>query len=241
MGQAAYNTETEEQGFVGAVSGMSLADIIQVKAGNRYSGCLIVEHKSNAGVIFFRDGEIVHAEQENLQGEEAFYTIMSWVGGRFQSKPNVSTTCRTIQQSVGFLILEAVRLMDEATNIQKQATQNIAVISSGEGERVSDISTKLSVIQEVEQALVMTKEGLVVDDTSYKAELLAANALFLSLFTGQIGSQFGLGEFKSATVDGKDNHLFLFDSKRHHLSVLAKNSASAYSLDAEIRRVLAQK
>lgn len=243
MGLPAYNMDTEEQGFVGAVSGMSLADIIQVKGGNRYSGCLIVEHKNNTGVIFFRDGEIVHAEQGNLQGEAAFYKVLAWVGGRFQSKPKVSTTSRTINQPVGFLILEALRLMDEANKEPKQVLkQQVEVSSSKEGAGVSsDISTKLSVIPEVQQAIVMTKDGIVIDDTSCQAELLAANGLFLSMFTVHIGSQFGLGEFKSATVHGKDCHLFLFDSKRHHLCVLAQNSANVNSLDADIRRVLAQK
>jgi len=94
MGLAALSLDDDQQGFVGAVSGMSLADIIQVKGGNCYSGCLTVEHKNNSGAIFFRDGEIVHAEQGGLQGEEAFYHILMWEGGRFQSKPKVATTSR---------------------------------------------------------------------------------------------------------------------------------------------------
>lgn len=241
MGSTALNLDDDQQGFVGAVSGMSLADIIQVKGGNRYSGCLTVEHKNNTGAIFFRDGEVVHAEQGDLQGEEAFYRVMMWEGGRFQSKPKVATTSRTINQSVGFLILEALRLMDEAKLHVKPANQQQTSSSTKEGSGVSDISTKLSVIPEIEKALVMTKEGSIIDDSSYQAELLAANGLFLSLFTAQIGSQFGIGEFKSATVHGKECHLFLFDSKRHHLCVQAKNSANVNSLDAEIRRILAQK
>ena len=106
---------------------------------------------------------------------------------------------------------------------------------------MSDISTKLSVIPEVEQALLMTKDGAVVDDTSYQAELLAANCLFLALFAGQIGSQFGVGEFKTVAVHGSEHHLFLFDSKRHHLCVSAKGNANVTSIDSEIRRILAQK
>jgi len=238
MGQPALSTEID--GFVGAVSGMSLSDIIQVKGGNRYSGCLIVEHKGNSGVIFFRDGDVVHAEQGNLDGEEAFYAVMGWAGGTFRSEPKVSTTSRTIDQPLGFLILEALRRMDEAKYSSQQG-QREEISSSRGGAGMSDISTKLSVIPEIEQALVMTKDGGVVDDTSYQAELLGANGLFLALFSGQIGSQFGVGALKSATVHGSEHHLFLFDSKRHHLCLSAKGSANVNSLDSEIRRVLAQK
>lgn len=238
MGQSALRAEVP--GFVGAVSGMSLADIIQVKGGNRYSGCLIVEHMNKNGVVYFRDGEIVHAEQGKLSGEEAFYSVMGWVGGTFRSEPKISTTNRTIDQSVGFLILEALRRMDEA-KINTPQAERTETSSSKEGTGMSDISTKLSIIPDIEQALVMTKDGAVVDDTSYEAELLGANGLFLALFSSQIASQFGIGELKSVTVHGSEHHLFLFDSKRHHLCVSANGSANVNSLDADIRRVLAQK
>lgn len=238
MAQPASNTE--QLGFIGAVSGLSLADIIQVKGGNRYSGCLVVENKNKSGVVYFRDGEIVHAEQDNLTGEEAFYTIMGWVGGTFKSEPKVATTIRSIDQSVGFLILEALRRMDEA-KISSQQEVPAKVESSREGAGMSDISVKLSVVPEIEKALIMTKDGVVVDDTSYQAELLGANGLFLALFSEQIGSHFGIGEFKAATVHGTEHHLFLFDSKRHHLCVSANGSANVNSLDSEIRRVIGQK
>jgi predicted regulator of Ras-like GTPase activity (Roadblock/LC7/MglB family) len=238
MGQPAQNLGQE--GFVGAVSGMALADIIQVKANNRYSGCLAVEHLGHCGMIFLREGEVVHAEQGDRDGEEAFYAIMSWAGGSFRSEPKVATTSRTINQPLGFLMLEAFRLMDEAKNKPRlPQTEPLKTVKEGGG--VSDINAKLKTIPEVEHALIMTKEGAVVDDTTYEAEFLGANGLFLAMFASQIGSQFGVGETKSVTVHGAERHLFLFDSKRHHLCVAANGSANVNALDGEIRRVLAQK
>lgn len=238
MAQPAH--KTEHDGFVGAVSGMSLADIIQVKGNNRDSGCLVIEHLGKSGMIFLREGEVVHAEQDSLSGEEAFYAIMGWTGGTFRTEPKVATTSRTINQVLGFLLLEAFRRIDEANN-KSQPTQQAVTNSGKEGEGVSDINAKLKAIPDVEQALIITKEGVVVDDTSYEAEFLGAHGLFLALFAGQIGSQFGVGEIKSVTVHGSEHHLFLFDSKRHHLCVTAKGSGNVNALDAEIRRSLAQK
>jgi predicted regulator of Ras-like GTPase activity (Roadblock/LC7/MglB family) len=238
MAQPAHNME--QDGFVGAVSGMSLADIIQVKGNNRYSGCLAIDHQGKNGMTFLREGEVVHAEQGALSGEDAFYAIMGWAGGTFRSEQKVATTIKTINQAMGFLLLEAFRRMDESKKIS-QPPQQAAAKSGKEGEGVSDINVKLKAIPEVEQALIMTKEGLVVDDTSYEAEFLGAHCLFLALFAGQIGSQFGVGEVKSVTVHGSEHHLFLFDSKRHHLCVSAKGSANVNALDGEIRRTLAQK
>lgn len=238
MAQPAH--KMEQDGFVGAVSGMSLADIIQVKGSNRYSGCLAIEHLGKNGMIFLREGEVVHAEQGALSGEDAFYTIMGWAGGTFRSEPKVATTSRTINQALGFLLLEAFRRMDESKNISP-STRQVVANPVKEGEGVSDINVKLKAIPEVEQALIMTKDGMVVDDTSYDAEFLGANGLFLALFSGQIGSQFGVGEIKSVTVHGSERHLFLFDSKRHHLCVSTKGGGNVNVLDGEIRRVLTQK
>lgn len=238
MAQPAHTAE--QDGFVGAVSGMSLADIIQVKGNNRYSGSLVVEHLGRSGMIFLREGEVVHAEQGTLTGAEAFYAIMGWAGGTFRSEPKVATTIKTIDQSLSFLLLEAFRLMDESKNISQSPPQ-VEAKSGKEGEGVSDINDKLKAIPEVEHALILTKDGMVVDDTSYEAEVFGAQALFLALFAGQLGSQFGVGEVKSVTVHGTDHHLFLFDSKHHHLCVSAKGSGNVNVLDGEIRRALAQK
>lgn len=229
-----------QSGFVGAVSGMSLADIIQVKGTNRYSGCLAVEHQGKSGLVFFRDGDIIHAEQGELSAEEAFYSIMSWVGGTFRSEPKLATTSRTIDQPLGFLILEALRRQDESEN-SLQRTLQADARSSKEGGDMSDINSKLSAISGVELAVIMTKEGQVVDDTSYKAELLGAHSLYLSLFAGQIASQFGVGGLKSVTAQGTEHHLLLFDSKRHHLCISAEGSSQLNALESEIRRILAEK
>jgi predicted regulator of Ras-like GTPase activity (Roadblock/LC7/MglB family) len=130
--------------------------------------------------------------------------------------------------------------MDEA-KISSQQEVRVETGPAKEGVAMSDIGVKLSVVPEIEKALIMTKDGVVVDDTSYQAELLGANGLFLALFSEQVGSQFGIGEFKAATVHGTEHHLFLFDSKRHHLCVSATGSANVNSLDSEIRRVIGQK
>lgn len=106
---------------------------------------------------------------------------------------------------------------------------------------MSDINGKLKAISGVELAVVITKEGQVIDDTSYKAELLGAHGLYLALFATQIASQFGLGGLKSAIAQGTEHHLFLFDSKRHHLCIAADGNCQINSLEAEIRRVMAEK
>jgi predicted regulator of Ras-like GTPase activity (Roadblock/LC7/MglB family) len=106
---------------------------------------------------------------------------------------------------------------------------------------VSDINLKLKVIPEVEYALVMTKDGAAIDDSSYEAEALGAYTQFLARFGGKLGAQLGVGELKSAAVHGSDHHMFLLESKNHYLGVSAKGTGNVNALDAEIRRLLAPK
>ena len=38
-------------GFQGEIAGLSLADVIQIKGHNRYSGCITVEYQDHRGAI----------------------------------------------------------------------------------------------------------------------------------------------------------------------------------------------
>ncbi len=100
-------------GFEGAVAGLGLADIIQLNGHNHFSGCVTVQSQSSSGRVFFRDGQIVHAEADDLKGEPAFYEIMQWPGGKFSVQPNVSTAVRSIERTWEFLLMDAYRLIDE--------------------------------------------------------------------------------------------------------------------------------
>lgn len=106
---------------------------------------------------------------------------------------------------------------------------------------MSEINQKLGSIPDVEYALVMTKDGTAVDDSSYEAEALGAYTQFLARFGARLGSQLGVGDLKSAVVHGSDHHMFLLESKSHYLGVSAKGSGNVNALDAEIRRILAPK
>ena len=64
-------------GFEGGISGLGLADLLQLKAQHRFSGCFRIQYQSEQGRIFFREGEIVHAEQGALSGEAAFCEMLS--------------------------------------------------------------------------------------------------------------------------------------------------------------------
>jgi hypothetical protein len=74
-----------------------------------------VTSAADTGAIYFRAGEVVHAESNTLQGEEAFYWILSWELGIFacdESRPEKET----IEGSWDFLLMESLRRLETVRN-----------------------------------------------------------------------------------------------------------------------------
>lgn len=231
-------------GFEGAVAGLTLPDVIQMNALNRFSGGISVHFGQKTGIIFFRDGEIIHAEQGEKTGETAFYEILQWPGGKFNLQPKITTTSFTIRESWKFLLMEACRLFDEnrnRTQSSQQPTENKASGGTGGNGMSSNMSERLSHIPGVIDAVLLSKDGTPVGEASYQAESLAAQAVYLAMIGDQLGGIFGVGEVKAAAIHGKTQHLLLFESKNLYLSVAVKGDNQLGAIEAEVRKALSPK
>jgi len=235
--------QTATNGFGGTLNGMSLSDVLQLKNLNRYTGCLTVEFNNKKGIMFFRDGDLIHTEVDDLTGRDAFFQILQWPNGEFRTDPKVVTTCRTISESLTYLLLEAHRLQDEEKyQGLEEPKERLTASNVGKGSQsMSDINTKLKTVPEVEYAVVQTKEGVPVDDASFEGATHAANGLYLSMFANQLGNLLGVGELVSATVQGTKHHMLMFQSKTHYLNIAVSGTCQLGSAEANIRKVLTQK
>jgi DNA-binding response OmpR family regulator len=102
-----------KKGFQGKVVGLQLTDIIQMNCLSRLTTALIVTRDGEKGVIYFNEGEVVHAECGNQKGTEAFYKILSWQEGEFVSNIGFVPPVQTIYQSWEHLLVEAMRRDDD--------------------------------------------------------------------------------------------------------------------------------
>jgi len=224
------------EGFEGSVAGLGLTDVIELNANNRFSGCISVRHDASTGLIFFRDGEVIHAEQEGIRGERAFYEIMQWPGGKFSLEPNVATTSRTIDRSWKFLLMEAHRLMDERrSGRQPAAGRGPTAPASGPG---GTAMQRIRQIPGVAYAVLLGKDGVRAGDDSYEAETLAGQTAYLAMLGKRLGEIFQVGGVLAATVHGTEQHLLLLGSKTHDLSVLVKGDSQPGAVEVEIRKVV---
>lgn len=106
----------QELGFRGVLRKVGLQDIVQIECLSRNSSVLEVIAATRRGLVFIRDGQIVHAEDGEGTGVEAFFRLFAVPGGEFNLKPFTEPEACTIQ---GFtwegLLMEAAQARDEAS------------------------------------------------------------------------------------------------------------------------------
>jgi predicted regulator of Ras-like GTPase activity (Roadblock/LC7/MglB family) len=224
-------------GFQGAVAGLSLTDVIQLKGHNKYTGCITVTYDSSEGVIYFVDGEIIHAVLGDQTGEEAIYQIIKWPGGNFNIHPEMTSNICTIHYRTDFLLLEALRRLDE---------ERVAGVDPGSGKgpsvtprrTMSKIAAMLQEINGITYAVLLDKAGSPVQDTSLEAAALASKGFFLATTGNQLGELMGLGTIKASAVQTRNFHLLMYDSKQHYLSIAVKPDYTLDSVENEIKSAL---
>ena len=224
-------------GFEGGIAGLNLADLVQLNAQNRFSGCFRVECEGKLGLVFFRDGDILHAEVGQKAGEEAFCEIVAWPRGRFSVEPNVVAARRTINKSCEHLLLDAHRRLDErraqhgAAPLAKPQPPQPPTPAAGPVETVRDIPGVVA-------AVLLTRDGKRASGGGYEAEVLAGQTGYLGMVAAELGAFFQAGELRTAAVQGSLQHLLLYANKTHYLGVGARPEEEVGSVDGAIRRAL---
>lgn len=101
------------KGFIGSISSIRLADLIQLGCLSRSNFRIEVSSGAKQGDIYIGTGRVLHAEFGKSQGEEALFRILAWDSGRFTTYPYTPGGVVTIDKPVEHLLLQAHRLQDE--------------------------------------------------------------------------------------------------------------------------------
>lgn len=106
--------------FQGSLAELHLPDIIQLISVSGKTGVFHLTDGGLKGQIYLNDGKIVHAELDDVAGEEAVYALAIWSQGDFRFDPGVATEHRTISKSNTNLLMEAARRLDEWRVLSKK-------------------------------------------------------------------------------------------------------------------------
>jgi hypothetical protein len=101
--------------FSGMIQGQMLSDMLQLVSSNSMSGIFIVENDLAQWTLYIDQGRICHASSGDVTGEAAFFAAFATESGKYHFKEMAELPPeRTISAGTQYLVLEALRRMDES-------------------------------------------------------------------------------------------------------------------------------
>jgi DNA-binding response OmpR family regulator len=107
-------TDALAQSVHGHVNYVSLASFLQLLEMERKTCTLSVSYGDSTGYLVVRRGQLVAARSGEKSGEEAAITIVAWPYPSISISRQCVETPVTINSSLGFILIEAMRIQDEA-------------------------------------------------------------------------------------------------------------------------------
>jgi predicted regulator of Ras-like GTPase activity (Roadblock/LC7/MglB family)/CheY-like chemotaxis protein len=115
-----------DERFQGTVDGIDLIDIVQFNGLSRATAALKVTTGDLEGMIFFKEGAVVHAMCGDITGEDAFFQILSFNGGSLQNINGVRPPIVSIEKSIEALLFKAAVQNDENSTEDDPITDQLA-------------------------------------------------------------------------------------------------------------------
>jgi len=98
----------------GLMSEMSLIDWMQSLEQGRKTCTLLLRSRKETCKLYFNQGQVTHAECGSLKGDEAVYKALTWTDGEWEVDFTRTSGERTTTMSTQGLLMEGLRLLDEA-------------------------------------------------------------------------------------------------------------------------------
>jgi CheY-like chemotaxis protein len=98
----------------GSLAQMNVLDLLQSLDMGRKTCALTLTNNGEKCKMYFTEGQINHAVYGDLKGDPAVYKVLTWTAGTFEIDFAGSSSEQTITQSSQGILLEGLRLLDEA-------------------------------------------------------------------------------------------------------------------------------
>ncbi len=182
--------------LVGNLKDLKLANIVQLNCMEKNNSMFTVDHHKVNGRIYFSDGNIVHATYGNIEGEEAIYKILQIKEGPFRVENDVPPPKRTINTPWSNLLLEGLRLIDEALEAK--------------GDALSKISKGIKNINGVNGVLICSLFGeILMEEGIANGKRAAAAMAFILRKIDKVGRASKSGAVKAGHISGKADRKIL--------------------------------
>jgi predicted regulator of Ras-like GTPase activity (Roadblock/LC7/MglB family)/CheY-like chemotaxis protein len=241
----------EDKMFKGTVAGVGLGDVIQIKALSGVSSALRVKEGDRQGIIYFENGQIVHAICDDLEGPEAFYQIMEFNGGVLDSINVTNLPAQTIKSPVQALLMEGARRMDERAAVKEviASPESEDIVAAAEENKVNkeddmaDLKTVLAEftnIPGVNTACLVGRDGFLLDSIAMAGidtEMIGAIASSGFGASESMGNQLGKGALSMSMIEFKEGPVMLSPiGEDAFLVVVAEKDANLGMIRLKIKK-----
>ena len=104
----------------GSLAQMNVLDLLQSLGMARKTCGLTLTRDGESCELFFSDGQINHAFYGELKGDDAVYKVLAWPEGNFLIDFTRQSDEQTTTRSTQGLLMEGLRLLDEANHEAEQ-------------------------------------------------------------------------------------------------------------------------
>jgi CheY-like chemotaxis protein len=98
----------------GRLEEMSVTELMQSLEMGQKTCRLTLRHGGEEAELYFTAGQCKHARQEGTEGDSVAYLVIGWLDGEFEIEFGATSDRVTTTLSTTGLLMEAMRLMDEA-------------------------------------------------------------------------------------------------------------------------------
>lgn len=234
-------------GVQGNLRDMSVADLIQhnCQEGRTARIDLTPGGGRQPAVLFLEQGQLVHAQVGDEQGEEVVYDVLGWSDGAFSVEPGVASPTHTIGRSYTGILLEGMRRLDEAGQAQAQAAESIPAPAQPiaavkeEGKSMSVRVQELRAIEGVTGVVIAARDGVVLDSAvDGDPEKEGAVAVFVGYAAAQVGQSLALGNFEWGTVAVGKETVLVVEQPDYFVGLMLDEKASPALVASKLETAL---
>jgi predicted regulator of Ras-like GTPase activity (Roadblock/LC7/MglB family) len=126
-------------GMQGNLRDMAVADLIQHNCQDSKTARLLLENAGQEAVLFFDQGQVVHAAMNGQEGEKVVFEILAWDEGMFKLDTGVEAPHKTVTRSWSGLLMEGARRLDEQ-KVESYQTTEVSQMA----QKLNDVLKELS-------------------------------------------------------------------------------------------------
>jgi hypothetical protein len=176
--------------LTGHLNDYPLADLVGILRHQQKTGRLLIEYPKGPAIFYFKDGELVDAQLDNLTGLQAVCVAVAQPASAFNFNPLIQPSRRSIENSLQKVVSELLGCWDESgleiESIAPQRAWSQPALASQRAPQPALLAAPASTFNafpatRTDQALVFSSVALEVPKANYSRPVLAMAAAGLMM------------------------------------------------------------